>query len=62
MGSWLVIVGGVALFACVLGLLLLAIMLVRERQYWWAAVAVACMSALIFLGLVGDLIAHGWWK
>lgn len=62
MSSWLIVCGAVGLFACVLGLLLMAVMLVRERQYWWAAGAMFCMAVLIFLGLVGDLISQGWWK
>lgn len=61
MAEALVIIGGITLFLCVIGLLLLAVMLVRERQYWWAAASMFSMAVLIFLGLAGQMISEGWW-
>lgn len=42
-------------------LLVLGCVLFAERQYGWAWAALAGMGLIVFLAILGDMYATGWW-
>lgn len=62
MADGLILVGGLALFLCVVGLLMMSVMFFREHRPGLGLAALVCMGVLVFLGIMADQVASGWWR
>ena len=62
MASGLIVAGFVGAILAIVSLLVVGIMLANDGRWWGAFGCLAGIALIVFLAILGDMYATGWWN